>query len=150
VVIVAAILLAACAPAPRPVEQPKLDLTKEGWYGPTVEDVKALNREAATLLRSGKSDQAAAIVTKEQPLLNRLLSAAQPSLPALEAVSDSDHLYARMLLANGRYGWARLLFQKDVSRWKNWKPETTESVRRLRAAADGIAECDRKLQGFAQ
>ena len=105
-----------------------------------------MNLEAEQLLQNGKSDQAAGIITKGQPLVSRLLSAPQPTLSAMEAVSDCDHLDARMLLTNGHVGWARLLFQKNVTRWKNWKPQTPETARRLALAEAGIAECDRRLQ----
>ena len=50
-----------------------------------------------------------------------------------------------MLLGNKNYGWARLAFQKNVSRWKLCKPRTPETERRLKLALDGIAECDRRM-----
>jgi hypothetical protein len=50
-----------------------------------------------------------------------------------------------MLMADNRYGWARLQFQKNVTRWKYWRPRTPETDRRLKLAQDQIAECDRKL-----
>ena len=153
--IIAALLLAACAPAPRQSAPAKADAAKTGtakadptaepWYGETIEQLKSMNHDAGALVRAGKSDEAAAIITKTQPLANRLLSAPKPTLPALKAVSDSDQLYGRMLLANKNYGWARLLFQKDASRWKTWQPQTPDTARRLALARDGIAECDRHL-----
>lgn len=97
------------------------------------------------LYRKGEYDKAAAIVTEEQPVLNRLLSAPQPTLSALEAVSDLDDLYARMLLRNRHYGWARSLYQKNVYRWKNWKPQTDDTARRLETARAGVAECERHI-----
>ena len=36
-----------------------------------------------------------------------------------------------------------LLFQKNVTRWKTWKPQTPETERRLKEANADIAECDR-------
>ena len=138
-------LLAACAPAPAPVPKPPPDPTTEAWYGPVTAQLAAMNREAEALLRDGKSDPAAAIITQGQPLSLRLLAAPRPTLAAMEAASDLDHLYATMLLANKNYGWARLAFQKNVSRWKNWRPQTPDTARRLKAARDGIAECDRRL-----
>ena len=104
-----------------------------------------MNRQAEGLLRDGKSDQAAALITKGQALAGRLLAAPRPTLGAMEAASDLDQLYAGMLLANRNYGWARLAFQKNVSRWKNWRPQTDETARRLKVARDGIAECDRRI-----
>ncbi len=101
--------------------------------------------QAEGLLRQGKADEAAAIITAGQPLVNRLLSAPWPTLAAMEAVSDLDQLYGRMLLENRNYGWARLLFQKNQVRWRNWKPQTPETARRLKLASEAIAECDRHL-----
>jgi hypothetical protein len=63
----------------------------------------------------------------------------------MEAVSDLDHLYGRMLVSNGYYGSARLLFQKNVTRWKTWKPPTPDTDRRLKEAETAIAECDRHM-----
>jgi hypothetical protein len=140
-----AVLLAACAPAPAPAPKAASDPVAEEWYGPVTAQLAAMNREAEGLLRSGKSDQAAAIITKGQPLVSRLLAAPRPTLAAMEAASDLDQLYAGMLLGNRNYGWARLTFQKNVSRWKNWRPQTPDTARRLRLAQDGIAECDRRM-----
>ena len=50
-----------------------------------------------------------------------------------------------MLFSNKRYGWARLQFQKNVVRWKYWKPQTPETERRLQAAQAQIADCDRRI-----
>jgi hypothetical protein len=140
-----ALLLAGCAPAPAPVPKPPPDPTAEAWYGPATVQLAAMNREAAALLRAGKSDPAAALITQGQPLSLRLLAAPRPTLAAMEAASDLDQLYATMLIANKNYGWARLAFQKNVSRWKYWKPQTPDTARRLQSARDGIAECDRRL-----
>ena len=138
-------LLAACAPAPAPVPKPPPDPTTEAWYGPVTAQLAAMNRQAAALLRAGKSDPAAALITQGQPLSLRLLAAPHPTLAAMEAASDLDHLYAGMLLGNKNYGWARLAFQKNVSRWKYWRPQTPDTAHRLKSAQDGIAECDRRL-----
>jgi hypothetical protein len=140
-----AVLLAACAPAPAPAPQPPFDPTAEDWYGPTTAQLAAMNREAEGLLREGKGDQAAAIITKGQALVSRLLAAPRPTLAAMEAASDLDQLYGGMLLGNRNYGWARLAFQKNASRWKNWRPTTPDTARRLKMAQDGIAECDRRM-----
>jgi hypothetical protein len=145
VLLLAAGLFAGCAPAPAPVEPPKPDPAAEAWYGQTADQLAALNREAETLLQNGNPDRAAAIITQAQPLMNRLLSVARPTLFAMEAASDLDQLYGRMLLANRNYGWARLLFQKNLARWKNWKPQTKDTARRRKLAELGIAECDRRL-----
>jgi len=140
-----ALLLAACAPAPAPVPKAPPDPTAEAWYGPVTAQLAAMNHEAEALLRQGKSDPAAALITQGQPLSLRLLAAPRPTLAAMEAASDLDQLYATMLLGNKNHGWARLAFQKNVSRWKYWRPQTPDTARRLKLAHDGIAECDRRL-----
>lgn len=137
--------LISCAAAPPPVEQSKPDLTAEAWYGQATERLQTINREAEHLLKGGRFDQAAALITEGQPLLNRLISVPRVPLAAMEAASDLDDLYGRMLLRNGRYGWARVVFQKNVARWKNWKPEAPETAGRLRRAVAAVAECDRRL-----
>jgi hypothetical protein len=104
-----------------------------------------MNRETESLLRRGKVTQAGAVILKGQPLMTRLLSVPRPTLAAMEAASDLDHLYGGMLLKNGNYGWARMFFQKNVARWRNWKPRTEETARRLKLAESMIAQCDRKL-----
>jgi len=139
--ILAAALLTACETAP----PPQRDITKEAWYSETVQQLVGINGEARSFFESGKSDQAAALIEKGQPLMSRLLSVPRPTLEATEAASDLDDLYGRMLLANRHYGWARLLFQKNLARWRHWQPETPEAARRLQQAKAAIAECDRHL-----
>jgi hypothetical protein len=147
IAIMPALLLAACAtaPAPAPVAKVAVDPVTEGWYAPATAELAAMNRQARKLLQDGKSDQAAALITKGQALAGRLLAAPRPTLAAMEAASDLDQMYAEMLLANRNYGWARLAFQKNVSRWKTWRPQTEDTERRLKLARDGIAECDRRI-----
>jgi hypothetical protein len=141
-----AVLLAGCVPAPTPAPVPKAaDPVTEEWYAPATAELASMNRQAEGLLREGKSDQAAALITKGQAIAGRLLAAPRPTLGAMEAASDLDQLYAGMLLGNRNYGWARLAFQKNVSRWKNWRPQTEDTARRLKLARDGIAECDRRI-----
>ena len=89
--------------------------------------------------------EAAAAVKKGQALEAKLLSAPEPTLAAMESSADLDDLYGRLLMRNKQYGWARQVFQKNVIRWKNWKPQTTESARRLKIAASAVAECDRLM-----
>jgi hypothetical protein len=138
-------LLIGCASPPPPPEAVKPDPVTEAWYGQTVTDLAALNREAEILFHSGKGDAASELVQKGQVLAGRLLAAPRPSLPAMEAASDLDDLYGRMLLANSNVGWARLQFQKNVGRWKNWRPQTEETAKRRKQAEQRIAECDRRL-----
>jgi hypothetical protein len=140
-----AVVLAGCSSAPSPGGVSRLDETKDAWYAETLNQLVTLNREAEQLLQQGQSDQASALITKGQPLMNRLLAVRQPTLAAMEAASDLDDLYGRMLLANRHYGWARLQFQKNQARWTNWRPQTAETERRRKQAQDQIAECDRHL-----
>jgi hypothetical protein len=144
-VMIAAVLLTACVTTPRPSDAPRADPAAESWYGQTVEQLAALNSQAESLLRKGPSDEAATIITKGQPLMERLLAVPRPTLAAMEAASDLDDLYGRMLLANRQYGWARIQFQKNLARWKSWKPETPETARRRKLAESAIGECDRHL-----
>lgn len=141
----ATVVLAACGPAPAPVASSPSDATPDSGYSDTVNRLAAMNRKAEALYQSGKSDDAAKLVTQGESLATRLLNASHPTLPAMEAVSDLDDLYGRMLLANRNYGWARLEFQKNRARWKNWTPQTPETERRLKQANEAIAECDRHL-----
>jgi hypothetical protein len=137
-----AAFLTGCASAPGPQRDP----TAEAWYGRTIQQVDALNRKAESSFESHQPDQAAALIQEGQPLVSRLLSVSRPTLPAVEAASDLDDLYGRMLLSNRHYGWARLLFQKNLSRWRHWQPSTPDTARRLKQAESAIAECDRHLE----
>jgi hypothetical protein len=103
------------------------------------------NREAKAFLERGKGDAAAALVQNGEALSRQLLSVPRPTLAATEAASDVDELYGQMLLANRNYGWARMMFQKNVARWKHWTPKTAETARRLKQAESAIADCDRRM-----
>jgi len=152
IILLTAALLTACSaapPAPAPVQQSTApapaDPTADPLYAQSVHELAGLNQQARTLLAAGKSDQASAVITNSEPLENRLLSVPRPTLPAMEAASDRDELYGRMLMSNRNYGWARMTLQKNVIRWKNWKPQTEETARRLQAAQAAVAECDSKM-----
>ena len=142
---VALIAGAACGPTPAPKQTAKIDPTQEAWYGETVQKLQAMNGQAQSLWEHGKADEAAAIITAAEPSVKRVVSVPRPTLPALEAASDRDDLYGRMLLANHSYGWARILFQTNLARWRSWRPQTRETARRLKRAEAAIAECDRRL-----
>jgi hypothetical protein len=144
--VLAAGLLAGCG-ARAPAEVPKTDPTAESWYPQTTERLANMDRAAEHLFQDGRSQEAAAIVTSGQSLQGRLLAAPRPTLAAMEAIADLDQIYGRMLISNGYYGSARLLFQKNVTRWKTWKPQTADTERRLKEADAGIAECDRHMGG---
>jgi hypothetical protein len=138
------LLLSACAPAPPPPTVHK-DETKEPWYNQAVQELAAQNQKAATLWKSGKPDDAAALIQSGEPIASRLLAVTNPTLPAMQDASDLDDLYGQMLLSNRNYGWARLFFQKNLARWKNWKPQTPDTAARLKQAQDAIAEVDRQM-----
>jgi hypothetical protein len=137
------VLLAGCS-AP-PADKPKVDPTADASYTRGVEELAGMGRQAEELLRAGKTDQAAAVVSAGQPLLDHLLAAPRPTLAAMEAISDFDQIYGRLLVGNGYFGEARLQFQKNVTRWKVWKPQSPETERRLQLARDAVAECDRHM-----
>jgi len=139
-----AALLTACGPAPPRATHVKPDLAKEAWYSETASQLTAMSKEAQNLLHD-KPDRAAAIVTQGQPLIQRLLSVPRPTLAAMEAVSDMDQLYGQMLLGNRHYVWARVLFQKNLTRWTLWIPRTPDTLRRLESARRAIAECERHI-----
>jgi hypothetical protein len=139
--ITAVALLSGCASAPPSgpgAEEP-------AWYGRTVDQLAELNRSAEQFFKDGKSDQAATAIEKGEPLVGRLLNVPKPSLAAVEAASDLDDLYGRMLLSNRHYAWAITMFEKNRSRWKNWAPQTPETARRLKQAETAIEECDRRM-----
>ena len=144
-VVFMAVILAGCASAPPSTGRQDSGPALDASYREAVEQLTVLNREAESLLQQGKLDQAAAVITKAQPLGSRLLSIPRPTLEAMKAASDLDDLYGRMLLRNRHYGWARMVFQKNLARWRNWKPQTDETVRRRKMAESGIAECDRGM-----
>jgi hypothetical protein len=142
-----AALLAGCGPPAPTAQTPKADPTTEAWYAPSTERLANLDRTAAQFLQAGRTQEAAAIVTSAESLQSRLLAAPRPTLAAMEAIADLDHIYGRLLISNGYYGEARLLFQKNVTRWKTWKPQTPDTGRRLQEANADIAECDRHMGG---
>jgi hypothetical protein len=139
------VLLSACGSSPPPPKQAPRDPVTEQWYGQTVAELANINREAKASFQQGKSNAAAALIEKGQSLSDRLLAVPRPTLAATEAASDLDQLYGQMLLSNRNYGWARLVFQKNVARWKHWKPQTPDTTARMNQAQSEIAECDRKM-----
>lgn len=143
-VLAAAALLAGCAPPPPPPAPAKPDPTAEPWYAETVTRLRAINQDAGRLFRARKPDEAAALITQGQPLIQKLLAVPRPTLEAMEAASDLDDLYGRMLLSNKHPVWARQFFQKNAARWKYWQPQTADTARRLKIAMDAVAECDRQ------
>jgi hypothetical protein len=139
--LVAGLLLVACGPPPPP--PPPHDATKDAWYGETVAQLAAINRDADNFFRHGKPDDAAALIQKGEPLSDQLLQVLRPTLAAMEAASDLDDLYGRMLLSNRHFVWAQTFFQKNRARWKYWRPQTDDTARRLKIAEAQIAECEK-------
>jgi hypothetical protein len=137
----AAALLTGCGSAPPPGG----DASQPTWYQQTVDQLAEMNRSAEGFIKDGKPDQAAALIEKGEPLASRLLNVPKPTLPAVEAASDLDDLYGRMLESNRHYAWAITLFEKNRARWKNWAPQTRESARRLKLAESEIEDCDRLM-----
>jgi hypothetical protein len=146
-VLLTAALLTACGPATPTAKAPKVDPTTEAWYAQSTEKLTNMDRAAEQYFQAGRSQEAAAIVSSAQSLQSRLLAAPRPTLAAMEAIADLDRIYGRMLVSNGYFGEARLLFQKNVTRWKTWKPQTPETERRLQEANSDIAECDKHMGG---
>jgi hypothetical protein len=140
-VIMVIAILASCSSAPQIPRDP----AREAWYGEVLEQLTALVREAESDFANHKPDDAAKLIEKAEPLAKRMVSVPQPTVEAVQAASDLDDLYGRMLLSNRHYGYARLLFQKNLARWKYWQPATPDSARRLKQARDAIAECDRHI-----
>ena len=138
------VLLTACSD-PKTAGVPKADVTTEAWYARTVTRVEEGNRQAEEALRRGDRDGAGKLIVESEKAGQRLLEAPHPTLAATQAVSDTDNLHARMLLANKHYGWARLILQKDAARWQHWTPPSEESERRLAAAQKAMAEVDGKM-----
>ena len=116
-------------------------------YQSAAQKLGRLAKEARHLHDQGKSDQASPLIEQGEKEALRLLAVRHPTLQVVEAASDLDELYGRMLLENRHYGWARLQFQKNVARWKHWRPQTQESASRLAAAEAAIQHCDRQMEG---
>lgn len=140
----AALWLTGCGPS-APAPTAKADPTTEAWYSETTARLTTMMQTAEQLFQNGRQQEAAAIVTSGQSLQNRLLTAPHPTLAAMEAIADLDHLYAKLLMANGSYGSARMLLQNNVMRWKTWKPRTPEIEARLKQANADLAACDRHM-----
>jgi hypothetical protein len=140
----ATLFIAACGSAPPP---PGSNAALPSWYAPALDQLTTLNRQAEADFEAGRQDPAAVKIKQAQSLSARLLAVPQPSFQAVEAASDLDDLYGRMLLSNRNYGWAQMFFQKNRSRWKNFRPQTQETQRRFKQAESEIAECEK---GIAQ
>jgi hypothetical protein len=143
IAVIAVLLLTGCGPPPAPAPPP--DETKEAWYKPAVMQLEATAHAADESFANGKADDAAALIEKGEPIESQVLAVRRPTLAAMEAATDLDDIYARMLLSNQHYEWAMFLFQKCSARWKYWQPQTEETARRLKRAQDEIADCNRRM-----
>ena len=144
----AALLLASCAPPPPPPKAPEKappEPAAEEWYPQVTADLAALNRKAGAEYRAGRRKEAGRLVVEGQALAARLLAKPHATLAAMEAADDLDLLYARLLQDEHNLGWARLVLQKSVARWTNWRPVTPESEQRRKQALAGIAAIDRAI-----
>jgi hypothetical protein len=146
IVFAGAALCWSCGPAPAPVEAPKAESTSDASYTKTIEQLTALTAQAEELFKAGRTDDASVVVQRAQGLQARLLAAPRPTLAAMEAASDLDDLYGRMMIANKQYGWARDFFQKNAVRWKAWKPATEDTEKRRKDALARVAECEKQMQ----
>lgn len=142
---VLAVLLVSCGPSETPRAQHP-DPTKESWYAPGAEQLSRFNQQASALIAAGKDNDASAIITQTEGLAQRLISVPSPTYEATQAVADRTALYGQMLMKNRHYGWARMEFQKNVMRWKAWRPQTPETQQKLRDAEAQVAACDRQLK----
>lgn len=140
------LLLAACGPAAAPRQATQSDPTAAPSYTQAVGELAELNRQARAAFEAHKADEAAALIERGEPLSKRIMGAPRPTLAATEAASDLDGLYADMLFSNRNYGWARMLYQRNLSRWKYRTPRTPETERLRRQAEASIAECDRRIE----
>lgn len=136
------LLFAACAPAPK---EPPPDPTAEPAYAGTIQRLATMNVEAREHFEAGRRGEAAELVNAGIPLSKELLGVSRPTLEAMQAASDLDQLYGDMLLSNRHTVYAREFYQRNAARWRNWRPQTEDTRRRLREANDAIARCDREL-----
>jgi len=141
-----ALLLTGCQSGPPVAAVPKADPASDPGYREDEEKLAAMVAETRKLLGDGKGDAASALVVSGEEVAGRLLAIPKPSLNAMQSASDLDQIYGEMLLSNKRYGWARMLFQKNLARWRYWQPQTDDTMRRLNQARKAIAECDRHIQ----
>jgi hypothetical protein len=139
----AAALLSGCGEPPPSV--PESAASSDAGYANTVRQLAETAGAAETAFQKGKPDDAAALIEKAEPLESQVLAVPRPSLAAMEAATDLDDLYGRMLLSNRHYEWALFLFQKCSARWRYWQPQTEDTVRRVKRADSEIAECQRRM-----
>jgi hypothetical protein len=134
-------ILSGCGGGAPPPAAPPTDETKEPWYAETVARVTDATKRAADAFEHGKPDDASSLILQAEPQANQLLTVLHPTLEATIAAADLDALYARMLFSNNHFEWAQFLYQKNVARWKYWKPQTPDTDRRLKEAQAQVEKC---------
>lgn len=137
-------ILSSCGGEP-PAAPPPPDETKEPWYAETVTRVANATKEAQDDFEHGKPDDASSLILQAEPQASQLLAVLHPTLEATIAAADLDALYARMLFSNNHFEWAQFLYQKNVARWKYWKPQTPDTERRLKEAQAQVEACNRAI-----
>lgn len=138
------ILFAGCGEPPAPPREP--DETTQPWYGQTVKRLAEMTKMAQDDFEHGRPDDAASLIQQGEPLASQLLGVLHPTYDATVAAADLDALYARMLFSNRHYEWAQFLYQKNVARWKYWRPSTPETERRMKEAQAQVEECTRRME----
>jgi hypothetical protein len=141
------LVLVNCGEPPAP--QAEHDETTDQWYIDDVKQMVDATQKGEAFFRDGKQDEASSLILQAETASDQVLAVPRPTLAAMQAASDLDSLYGRMLLANRHYGWARFLFQKNVARWRTWKPESDDTKRRLTEAQAQIDECDKAMEKSA-
>lgn len=134
-------LLSCSAPPSVPTSDP----TVETWYTETVEKLESLTMKAKAHFEAGRSSEAAQLIKEGVPLSKQILEIPRPNLRAMQAASDLDQLYGDMLRTNRHFGYAREFYQRNAARWRHWKPQTDDTLRRLKEANDAIARCDEQM-----
>jgi hypothetical protein len=134
-------ILSGCGGGEPPAPAAPPDETTEPWYAKTVARVSDATKQATDAFEHGKPDDAASLITQAEPQASQLLAVLHPTLEATIAAADLDALYARMLFSNHHYEWAQFLYQKNVARWKYWKPQTPDTEARQKKAVAQVEEC---------
>jgi hypothetical protein len=114
-------------------------------YRKALSDLQRLNAEAAEFRKAKNLNAASDRITEGIVPAKILLAVREPSLAALEAVSDHDQMWAEMLMENRHFGHARQMWATEVARWKNYPNPAPSIQARLARAQKGIADCDRQL-----
>jgi hypothetical protein len=134
-------ILSGCGAEPPAAAPPQQDETTLPWYTETVARVTAATKQATDAFEHGKPDDASSLILQAEPQVSQLLAVLHPTLEATIAAADLDALYARMLFSSRHYEWAQFLYQKNVARWKYWKPLTPDTERRMKEAQAQVEAC---------